>query len=68
MKKEKITRMITANKSNSLRTTIPIFLTKQYNLAPGDCIKWVYEEDKIEIKFLRNTVSDIIPEKKKPIK
>lgn len=65
MKHEKITRMITANKSNSLRTTIPIFLTKQYSLTPGDSIKWVCEDDKIEIKFLRNTVVDIIPEKKK---
>ncbi|MBC7334507.1 MAG: AbrB family transcriptional regulator [Actinobacteria bacterium] len=29
-----------ASKSNSLRTTVPIFIVKQFDLSEGDMLEW----------------------------
>jgi len=34
------TNLVLANKSDSLRTTVPSHIVKQFNLKPGDRIDW----------------------------
>lgn len=35
-----------APRSNSLRTTVPIFITRQYNLEEGDKLSWELQPTK----------------------
>ena len=34
------TKIIAANPTNSLRTTVPIWIARQLNLEPGDFLEW----------------------------
>ncbi len=51
------TNLVHANKSNSLRVTIPSHIVKQFNLLAGDQIEWDLVPDhnmfKIQIRFLK---------------
>ena len=57
----KHTKIIEANKSNSMRTTIPIAISKALDLKVGDRMMWIMEENgKIELRGQKITVSDVV--------
>jgi len=43
MPETSLTRLVLANKSNSLRTTIPAHIIRQFDLKEGDQIEWTLE-------------------------
>lgn len=43
MPETNLTRLVLANKSNSLRTTIPAHIIRQFDLKEGDQIEWTLE-------------------------
>ncbi len=43
MPETNVTRLVLANKSNSLRTTIPAHIIRQFELKEGDQLEWILE-------------------------
>lgn len=43
MPETNVTRLVLANKSNSLRTTIPSHIIRQFDLKEGDQLEWSLE-------------------------
>lgn len=43
VKGETTTLTLAKTKSESLRTTVPISIVRQFNLKSGDCISWKFE-------------------------
>ncbi len=43
MPETNVTRLVLANKSNSLRTTIPAHIIRQFKLREGDQLEWSLE-------------------------
>jgi len=48
------TQLILANKSNSLRSTIPYCIVKQFHLNPGDQIEWYMKVIDNELQIIVN--------------
>lgn len=44
--------MVLANKSESLRTTVPSHIAKQFELKPGDQLDWKLEADANTLKII----------------
>lgn len=46
------TNLVLANKSNSLRVTIPASIVRQFDLKVGDSIEWNIEAQNNSLKIL----------------
>jgi len=46
------TNLVLANKSDSLRTTIPVSIVRQFGLSVGDQIEWDLEARDNSLKIL----------------
>jgi len=46
------TNLVLANKSNSLRVTIPASIVRQFDLKVGDSIEWDIEAQNNSLKIL----------------
>ena len=46
------TNLVLANKSDSLRTTIPVSIVRQFGLSSGDQIEWDIEAHDSSLKIL----------------
>ena len=59
---EKDTKVIAANNTNSLRTTIPSQICKLGNLKVGDQMRWIVDETSgtVMLKFLKTVAVEEI--------
>jgi hypothetical protein len=42
---------LATSKRRSLRTTVPSFIMDQFELKPGDSLRWKIDGDKITVEF-----------------